>query len=50
MYKEEFLSIAERYYTEFSALTEAPNFYDYEKSFEIGLYSRIIKPYLIQIF
>ena len=33
MNKEEFLSIAEQHYEKFAALTEASNFYDYEKSF-----------------
>jgi len=34
MTKEEFLSIAEGYYTEIEGLNEAPTFYDYEKSLE----------------
>ena len=33
MDKEEFLSIAESYYDEYASLPQAPNFYDYEKSF-----------------
>lgn len=33
MNKEEFLSIAEQHYEKFAALTDASNFYDYEKSF-----------------
>jgi len=32
MSKEEFLSIAESYYSEFEALNASSNFYDYEKS------------------
>ena len=31
MSKEEFLSIAESYYSEFEALKNSDNFYDYEK-------------------
>jgi hypothetical protein len=33
MSKEEFLSVADSYYTEFETLKGSPNFYDYEKSF-----------------
>jgi hypothetical protein len=33
MTKEEFLTIAENYYTEFELLKEESTFYDYEKSF-----------------
>ena len=32
MSKEEFLSIAESYYSEFESIKESSNFYDYEKS------------------
>ena len=32
MTREEFLSIAESYYSEFENLKESPTFYDYEKS------------------
>ena len=32
MTREDFLSIAESYYSEFEVLKESPNFYDYEKS------------------
>jgi len=32
MSREEFLSIAESYYSEFEALNASSNFYDYEKS------------------
>ena len=32
MSKEEYLSIAESYYTEFESLKASSNFYDYEKS------------------
>jgi len=32
MTREEFLSIADSYYSDFEALKEQPNFYDYEKS------------------
>jgi len=32
MNKEEFMSLAESYYAEIDTLTEAPTFYDYEKS------------------
>jgi hypothetical protein len=32
MNKEEFLSIAESYYSEFESLKDSPNFYDYEKN------------------
>ena len=32
MSKEEFLSIAESYYSEFESLKVSSNFYDYEKS------------------
>jgi len=31
MSKEEFLSVAERHYSEFESLKEAPDFYDYEQ-------------------
>ena len=34
MTKEEYLSIAERYYTEFESLNALPNLYDYEKGLE----------------
>ena len=34
MTREEYLSIAESYYNEIEGLTEAPTFYDYEKSLE----------------
>jgi hypothetical protein len=33
MSREDFLSVANSYYTEFESLTGEPNFYDYEKSF-----------------
>jgi hypothetical protein len=33
MSKEEFLSIAESYYSEFNTLTDSANFYDYEVAF-----------------
>jgi len=42
MNKEEFLSVAEQYYDEFATLPEAPNFYDYEKSF-VELFQRYAK-------
>jgi hypothetical protein len=45
MNKEEYLSIAERYYEEFKALPEQPNFYDYEKSF-VDLWQRLGKEYM----
>jgi len=34
MDKEEFLTIAEGYYEEFDSLKKAPNFYEYEKTFD----------------
>ena len=33
MSREEFLSIADSYYTDFETLNGSSNFYDYEKSF-----------------
>ena len=33
MSREEFLSIADSYYTDFETLKNSPNFYDYEKCF-----------------
>ena len=33
MSREEFLSIADSYYTDFESLKDSSNFYDYEKSF-----------------
>jgi hypothetical protein len=42
MNKEEFLSVAERYYAEFASLADASNFYDYEKSL-VDLFERITK-------
>ena len=32
MTREEFLSIADSYYSDFESLKESPDFYDYEKS------------------
>jgi len=45
MNKEEFLSVAEGYYEEFSSLTAASNFYDYEKSF-VELWQRLGNEYM----
>jgi hypothetical protein len=42
MNKEEFLSVAERYYAEFALISEASDFYDYEKSL-VDLFQRITK-------
>jgi len=45
MSREDFLSIAESYYSEFEALNESPNFYDYEKSF-VDLMQRLSSEYM----
>jgi hypothetical protein len=45
MNKEEYLSIAERYYEEFKTLPEQPNFYDYEKSF-VDMWQRLGREYM----
>ena len=45
MNKEEFLAIACSYYDEFETLDQAPNFYDYEKSF-VALWQRLGKEYM----
>jgi hypothetical protein len=42
MNKEKFLLIAGRYYEEFSSLTNAPDFYEYEKSF-VDMWQRLGK-------
>jgi hypothetical protein len=42
MNKEEFLALAEQHYEEFSSLSDAPNFYDYEKSL-VDLFQRYAK-------
>jgi hypothetical protein len=45
MNREEFLSIADSYYTDFEALNESSNFYDYEKSF-VDLMQRMSSEYM----
>jgi hypothetical protein len=42
MNKEDFLSIAASYYEEYASLTQATNFYDYEKSF-VEMWQRLGK-------
>ena len=45
MNKEEFLSMAEKYYDEFAILPEASNFYDYEKNFVVCIKAQLT-PYI----
>ena len=45
MSKEEFLSIAEGYYSELESLKEKPDFYEYEKSF-VDLWQKLGKEYI----
>jgi len=45
MTREEFLSIAESYYSEFEELNESPNFYDYEKSL-VALMQKLSSEYM----
>jgi len=45
MTREEFLSIADSYYTDFESLKDAPNFYDYEKSF-VDLWHKLGQEYM----
>jgi hypothetical protein len=45
MKKEEFLSIAEKYYQEYESLKSASNFYDYEKHF-VHLWQRLGTEYM----
>jgi len=40
MSREEFLSIADSYYSDFESLKDSSNFYDYEKSF-IDLWQKL---------
>ena len=44
MSREEFLSIADSYYADFESLKDAPNFYDYEKSF-VDLWQKLGQEY-----
>jgi hypothetical protein len=45
MTREEFLSIADSYYSEFEGLNASPNFYDYEKSF-VELMQKLSSEYM----
>jgi len=45
MSREEFLSIADSYYTDFESLKDSSNFYDYEKSF-VDLWHKLGQAYM----
>jgi len=45
MTREEFTALADRYYDEFASLPDAPNFYDYEKSFD-SLFTRMAQEFM----
>jgi len=45
MNKEDFLSIAESYYTEFELLADSPTFYDYEKG-TVEFWQKVSREYM----
>jgi hypothetical protein len=45
MKKEDYLSIAEKYYEEYESLKKEANFYDYEKHF-VNLWQRLGSEYM----